>query len=476
MTTRKPMPFCSVWPLSSFSVGVQWESMPNKLRNSRSWFCRTRRSNGFRTVAGLAQKLGVPKGTVHQWECGSAHRPPSYRPPWKHILNLRDALGVELKELVKRLWGEKVGDPCPCGCGGRKTFPTSQTTHKLLIKLPCAKCGTERIYPQGKRDRHRKLCLTCGKSVERIEFTCVGYQDHNATRYARTCPRTIKLRPCDVSSRQWWKRRLVNSAFDVSSRTYQCNGCAGAERLHSAEEKVLKVLEVRKHPGKNIEKIRTRQQRLELRRVHHREFSPNFKASREAQELGRRRFIQNAAAGKKYPKKTIANLKRHWGGDNLPKRICLGICIVCGKFIPTMNSRDPHFHKACHQEWERTPEGRHYQSLKIRGKEASLVARKRKPGRPVDTDVFVPYLWTVQYCAGGKSFRQIAKENKVDHTTVRDRVSWLLSRTPDPSLVAARFRPTMRLFLAAYRALQLGRNPSHNVTTPKLTAPTNSSS
>jgi len=172
---------------------------------------------------------------------------------------------------------------------------------------------------------------------------------------------------------------------------------------------------------------------------------------------------------------TAANLRRHWSEDQLPKRIGFGICIVCKKLVITMQSRDPHFHKACHQQWERTPEGRRYQSLKIRGQKASLVARR--PGRPLDTDTLVvTYWWTVQYCAGGKSFRQIGKTNNVDHTTVRDRVSWLLSRIPDPNLVAARFRPTMRLFLAAYHALKLGRNPSHNITTPKLTVPTPSSS
>ena len=153
--------------------------MPNKLRNSHSWFCRTRRGAGFRTVAGLAQELGVPKITVFQWEWGSAHRPPSNRPQWEQMLRLKDSLHVQLGELVGHLWGEKVEDPCPCGCGGRKTFPTSQTTHKLLIKLPCAKCGVQRTYPQGKRDRHRKLCPTCASSVERIEFTCIGYQDHS---------------------------------------------------------------------------------------------------------------------------------------------------------------------------------------------------------------------------------------------------------------------------------------------------------
>lgn len=427
--------------------------MPGKLRNSNSWFCRTRRSNGFRTVAELAQKLAIPKTTVYQWEHGSERHPPSNCPAWNYMPKLADIFGVPLEELVERLWGEKVGDPCPCGCGGRKTFPTSQTTHKLLIKLPCAKCGTERIYPQGKRDRHRKLCLTCGKSVERIEFTCVGYQDHNAShRHANGCPKKIQLRPSDVNARLRLKKQFPNSRFDVASRTYQCNRCAGAGRLLAWQEEALQGFLGKKY----LERIRSRQDRIRLLRDNYRRISPNFKPTREAQEKGRRRYAENAARGKRYPKKTIANLRRHWGGDNLPKRMRLGICIVCNQFIPSMNSRDPHFHGPCHREWERTPEGRRYQSLKIRGKEASLAAPRR--GCPVDKDALIAvYYWTVQSFAAGKSFRQIAKESNVDHTTVGDRVFWLLSRTPDPNLVEARFRPTMRLFQAACRSLQAGR-------------------
>ena len=59
----------------------------------------------------------------------------------------------------------------------------------------------------------------------------------------------------------------------------------------------------------------------------------------------------------------------------------------------------------------------------------------------------------MQYYAGGKSFRQIAEKNNVDHTTVRNRVYGLLSKIPDPNLVSVRFKPTMRSLIAAYRAL-----------------------
>ena len=288
-------------------------------------------------LALLIQRLGVPKSTVYQWQHGRG------RPPWRLMPQIADALAVPLPDLVEALWREKAGDPCPCGCRGTKVFPIERPEARTLaIEIPCAKCGTKRIHKRWKTSRHRKLCPTCATTVERIEFTCVGYRDHDATRHARTCPGTLRLRPSDVSSRQWIKKCLPDSRFDVTNKTYQCNGCAGAERLHAWEEKELGKLYAKKYPHESTPKIQSGQRRLKMRHALHAEFhakfSPNFKATREAQELGRLRFIQNVAAGKKYPKKTIANVRRHWLGDQLPKGINFGICIVCQKLIVTMNS------------------------------------------------------------------------------------------------------------------------------------------
>lgn len=415
------------------------QSMPGKPQNPNSWFYGARLRAGFRNAASLAERLGVPKGRVYQWERGN-------RPANRIMPQLAVFLNVTLHKLVEALYRETLDDPCPCGCGGRKALSDSPTAHKLVIKLPCAECGKERTYPQGKWDRHRKFCEE--HRVKRTPFTCIGYSDHNATRYARDCPGTIYLRPSDVNARQRLKERFPTSRFDLSSRTYQCNSCAGAERLLAAKVEELKELLGKKYPHRNVEKIRSRRQRLELLRAHHSELSPNFKATHEAQELGRRRFTQNAAAGKKYPEKTKANLLRRWSGDWLPKGIRFGICIVCKKLIITMNSYDPRFHKTCHQEWERTSEGGHFQSLRVRGQEASLATPK--PGRPVDKDALAAaYGWAVQYYFGNKSYRQIAKENDVDFTTVRDGIGSVVSRLPEPKLVAVRFQPDVQLLLAA---------------------------
>ena len=199
-----------------------------------------------------------------------------------------------------------------------------------------------------------------------------------------------------------------------------------------------------------------------MRRILHSEFSPNFKPTREAQELGRQRFIQNAAAGKKYPKKTMANVRRHWLGDQFPQGILFGFCILCKNITMTENSDNPRFHWACHNEWEGTPEGRQFQSLKVRGQEASQAVSlaPSKGGRPkrysdnnAGDGLATAYRWLIQYCSPEKkSLRQIGEESGVAFNTVRDQIRSLVElfkKTP-LKLLPRQFQPAVRELLAAY--------------------------
>lgn len=442
--------------------------MPGKSQNLDSWFYKARVEAGFPNAASLAQQVDVPKSTVYGWERGSADRGPS-SPPWRLMPQLGAILNVTLAELVVALWKEAVGDPCPCRCGGKKVFPEQfPEARKLRIELPCVECGKKRTYPQWKQDHHRKRCNDCSKSGERTEYVdakCRGYSDHNATRWA--CRQETKRRRLS-----YFKAR---SFFDPSTNppTYKCNRCLSTERLNAALEEKLREIEAKQNFGgkKYLVKIKARAYRLELLRKHRHQLKwGRLRFSPEEQERGRRQFAENAATGKEYPEMTKANLRRHWLRGSIPKRMEVGICIRCENFIPSMNSPDPHFHGKCHNQWERTPEGRCYQSLKVHGQEASLP----RPECPVDVnkDVLVAiYSWTVAFVAAGKSFRQIGKENKMDHKTAKKHVFWLLGKTPDPSLVAACFRPTMRLFQAAYRSLQLENSPPVSEAAPSY--PTN---
>jgi hypothetical protein len=431
--------------------------MSGKTQNPDSWFYNARLRAGFPNAALLAQRLGVPKGTVYQWERGSADPRPSFRPPARLMPQIADALKVPLPDLLEALWREKDDDPCLCGCGGKTSFSdTRPEARTLAIKIPCAnaKCGVPRIRKRWKKDRHRKLCPTCATAVERIEFTCVGYQDHDATLHARTCPRTMQLRPSDVSSRQWIKKRFPDSRFDVYTKTYQCNSCAGAERLIAWTEEELNKARAKKYPDLNTKilgKIRTREKRLELRRAHHSDVSPNFKATREAQERGRKNFAQMGAEGKTWPKMTKANLIRRWSGKALPKRIRFGLCIVCEKIAMTYGPEEPRFHSACHQKWQTSPEGKTFQSLRVRGLDANLPPPP--PGRPVtEENLKRSYSWAIQHYLAEKSYREISQQNGLSHPSVIERVESLIAQLPTPNLVGTRLRGSIELLLDASRA------------------------
>jgi hypothetical protein len=403
----------------------------------------------LKNLALLTPQSDVPKSTVYQWQRGRG------RPPWRLMRQIADVLALSLADAVEVLWKETVEAPCPCGCGGTKVFPEGRPKARTLaIEIPCAKCGLKRIHKRWKKSRHRKLCLRCAASVERIEFTCVGYRDHDVTLHAQTCPRTMLLRPSDVSSRQWIKKRFPDSRFDVSTKTYQCNSCAGAERLNAWTEAQLKKARAKKYPNVNTKilgKIRTREKRLELRRTFHSEVSPpKFRATRKAQEKGRRNFSAAAAAGKTWPKMTKANLVRRWSGPDLPKRIRLGICIVCEKLVMTY-SEVCQFHWSCHQKWQGTPEGRAFQSLKVRRLEASL--QPTKAGRPVDEESLKrSYAYAVQHYLKEKSYGQIAKDNFVIAYTVQKRVESLIAKLPPLDLVSGRFRESLKSLIEAIEA------------------------
>ena len=70
--------------------------MPGRTQDPNSWFYNARLQAGFRNAASLAERLGVPKGTVYQWEHGSAQPGPSFRPAWRLMPQIAEALAVPL--------------------------------------------------------------------------------------------------------------------------------------------------------------------------------------------------------------------------------------------------------------------------------------------------------------------------------------------------------------------------------------------
>jgi hypothetical protein len=265
----------------------------------------------------------------------------------------------------------------------------------------------------------------------------------------------MQLRPSDVNARQRLKDNGLKSRFDVSSKTYQCNSCAGAARLLANRERELLALLAKKFPHIDVPKIRSRKQRIKLLRDHHVEMSPNFKATREAQERGRKNFAENGTLGRTWSSMTKANLVRRWWRPELPKRIRFGICIVCKKIAMTFGPEEPHFHWSCHQKWQATSDGKSFQSLRVRGQEARLPSPKR--GRPVTEDSLKEsYSWAIRHYFRGLSFDEIAKQNNLSPKAVELKVKSIIERLPAPDLVSARFRKPIELLLDAS-----GMAPSH---------------
>jgi hypothetical protein len=160
---------------------------------------------------------------------------------------------------------------------------------------------------------------------------------------------------------------------------------------------------------------------------------------------------------------TMANLLRRWSGPDLPKRLRFGICAVCEKIQITYNQKEPRFHWACHQKWESTPAGRHFQSQRKRGLEAKPDLRKPAPGRPKKEEKLrLHHSWAIQYCAG-KSFDKIAERQTPPLTPrgIANAIENYVSQLPPPHLVAERLQSTVRCLVETWSSHKKGI-PAYN--------------
>lgn len=408
-----------------------------------SWLGEMRFKAGYPTAAALAQRLGITKVIVAFWERGIN------RPLWRHMVNLAKVLRIPEGDLVKRLWGEGLGVPCPCGCGGKTIAPDLPGAMTLSVVLPCVKCGIERVYKRHGKDSHKKLCRRCSQLSDRIEFTCIGYNDHGTTCYTRKCPVTVFLRPMDIHARQKDKERFPNSLFDAISKTFQCNGCGGAARLITGMDKHVRTLST-DGGRQNPQKIRSRKQLRSLLREYHAKRSPHLKATRQSQDLGRRVFAERCKTGKQWLEKTKANLVRWWSRNPLPSSVHFGLCLVCGKIAITDGPKMSRFHNPCYREWRRsTEEGREFSLARIQGQ--NIISPSPGPGRPVTEEKLRKhYSWAVQHYLGGKSFGEIGESNDRSAYGVEKEAKLLIARLPSPQLLAQRFRPSIELLIEAY--------------------------
>ena len=356
---------------------------------------------GFNTVRSLAEQLGVALSQVVEWGRGRQ------RPMWRHVAKLADALGVSVEEVVTGIWGESLGDPCSCGCGGKKIFPTDPTSRKLLIEVPCAACKKKRTHIQGNQRFHFKLCPACAgraRRGKRVRFECVGYNDHHTRRWAKQCPRRIEVLPYQIRQRQKqyetlryrdqqeelrFKRRQ-HAFIDEPKKKLRCGRCASAAMVVALTEK--RVEAVTKRP------IKSRSWRTGMLSKHVREINPNFvKCSTHAPKNPQR----SEAARRSL---TISNIIKGWSKEELPQSVRLGICLVCGK-ITFSTKRPSKFHRVCWREWVKTPEGLIYQGTKSH----KPPLQRMGPGRPRSEDNLRVHLFrAIQHYLAKQSFDEIA--------------------------------------------------------------------
>jgi hypothetical protein len=405
-------------------------------------------------LAVLMKRLGFPESSFYPWLRGE------YRPPWESlqkIINNCGGTGMSPLDVLKQFWRESVGDPCPCGCGGKKVLPDDPKARALAIELPCVQCGDGDIRRyRYQTEGHYKLCRTCSRSNERVDrskFTCDGYEYKGVKARSETCRREMLLAPNQVKKRQQKKERNPNSYFDVSSGKYRCANCTRSLQRLSYLEGTVKNFLAKKQPHIKVERIRNRQQLSKLLSANFSEMNPNLRPDVEKIRNRRRRLA---------PGVSRVHLIRWWSRPpkDLPTFVRFGLCGCCGKIAITL-SDIPKFHWRCYHEWMRTPEGRHFQSLgrrgQKRGQEANppvskLELRVRVPvGGMSGTEdsLKISFSWAVQHCLEGKSYRTIAEENDVDHTSVRDRIQFLIDKLPDPDLLQPRWQRAVRFLLDA---------------------------
>ncbi len=231
---------------------------------SDTWLWKQARRAGFKSDAELARASGVPYPAI-----ANCTKPRGAAPAhlcWGYIVALAPLLEIEPDVLVAKLWDEKVGDPCPCGCGGRKALPSDcecdrphDRMRRLAYRIPCRDCGVERFHHRNESTaNHRDACLACAgrrRASEPVVFSCVGFPVFEGTQHAQRCEGDRALLPWEIrqiqkahtpEARDELRARFnggqtpkktskVLAFIDVESHTRRCGKCAAGIRCSECE-------------------------------------------------------------------------------------------------------------------------------------------------------------------------------------------------------------------------------------------------
>jgi len=360
---------------------------------------------------------------------------------------------VGLTEAVKGLWSENVGDPCPCGCGGKKVLPNYEGAQHLYIDRPCAKCREKRIYRSRRDGDHHELCPGCAyasRRGERIEFVCVGYRDHDRReRHAPKCQRKISLLASRIrywheNQEKYLKTRghadYVNALrpfLDEARGSYRCKRCASSARAIAMTEKKLKEI--------TAERIKSQKQRSELLRAYHNQLYPSFVENRSRGLKAAHAKVKSAGRSNRAGQIMGLNASL-WSGKVLPRTVRLNRCIVCDKITFTSKPRLTKFHRPCFRTWSQTPVARRYYLGWKQGLEMNLPSRIGRPTTEENLKIY--FAWAVQHHFGEKSLREIAKENGCSFRLVKQQIDLIINNLPAPDLLSRPFKSRISLLLA----------------------------
>ena len=164
----------------------------------------------------LSKSLGYALNSVKDWVDGKRQA------QYGHVMSLAEFFHEDLITLETLLLGEKTGDPCPCGCGGKKIRPTNLRARHLDIRIHCLRCGAavERRDKQRMQNHRVTRCEKC----TRIPARCEGYRPfpNDDRRVARGHQENLPLRRSKFFEEK-------SSAID--SNIHLCRACAGALTL-----------------------------------------------------------------------------------------------------------------------------------------------------------------------------------------------------------------------------------------------------
>jgi hypothetical protein len=246
-------------------------------------------------------------------------------------------------------------------------------------------------------------------------------------------PHEVLLLPYEIRRQQ--KRQRADVDKSKKPFTFTCGSCVHASDVIAVTEARVKA--VMKSTEKEITDRLCRTGKLSehIREVNLKfvNAGPTAPKNPHRSEAARRSLaISNIVNG--WTEKVPGSAQRKSRAPSSIRRR-MGICLVCGKL--TFDTKRPtKFHRRCWSAWLRSPNGRSFQqSLGMRRMEAKLLPRQM--GRPVDENQLkIRHSWAIQHLLGGKSYRQIAKDDNVaDFTIVRDGIEFIIKKLPAPDLV-----------------------------------------